>query len=252
MRKYTHAIVRKPGKNFAEGITHLRSEKPSFEKALLQHQAYCDALKSCGLTITKLDADERYPDGCFVEDVAVITENSAVITRSGVRERQGEVEEIAKILSNTMKTEAVLFPGTLEGGDVVRAENHYYIGISARTNEEGAKQLSKLLEKQGFTVSTVPVEKVLHLKTGITYLGNRRFISTTEFAEAFNTYQVIHLHPDEEYAANCLLINDFILIPSGFSIIKTSLNNLGHQVIEVEMSEFRKMNGGLTCLSLLF
>jgi len=249
---YTKAIVRRPGRNFAEGITTANLEKPDFEKALEQHSAYCDALTGCGLEIIVLESDERYPDGCFVEDTAIITGEVAVITRPGASSRMGEEAEISEILSEFRKIETIRFPGTLDGGDVLRFENHFFIGISGRTNREGARQLSAILSKYGYTASETEVGEGLHLKSGIAYLGKGNFISAEGFSKITGSSGIIILDQEENYSANCLPVNDFLLIPRGFPKSKKKIVELGYNIIELEMSEFRKMDGGLTCLSLLF
>lgn len=249
---YTRAIVRRPGRNFAKGITTSNLKQPDFNKALEQHAAYCEALIRCGVELTALDADEKYPDGCFVEDTAVVNSRVKVISKPGATTRRGEEEEIARVLAGFGPTESILPPGTLEGGDVLRAENHYYIGLSARTNLEGANQLSAILSKHGFTSSVLRVEAGLHLKSDIAYLGNGNFISTPVFSQIAHPANTIILDTDEYYSANCLRVNDYLLIPKGFPKSKMKIRELGYSIIDLEMSEFRKMDGGLTCLSLLF
>ena len=249
---YTKAIVRRPGRNFANGITMSNLGQPDFGKALDQHAAYCEALIRCGVDLTVLDADEKYPDGCFVEDTAVVNSRVKVISRPGADTRRGEEEEIARVLSGFGPTESIIAPGTLEGGDILRAENHYYIGISERTNTEGASQLSAILAKHGFTSSFVRVEAGLHLKSDIAYLGNGNFISTPVFSHVAHPANTIILDPEEYYSANCLRVNDYLLIAKGFPKSKMKILDLGYNIIELDMSEFRKMDGGLTCLSLLF
>ena len=249
---YTKAIVRRPGRNFANGITTSNLGQPDFSKALEQHAAYCEALIRCGMELTVLEADERYPDGCFVEDTAVVNSRVAVISRPGAASRMGEEEEIAQVLSGYGIVECITPPGTLEGGDVLRAENHYFIGLSARTNTEGASQLSAILSKHGFTSSVIRVEAGLHLKSDIAYLGKGNFISTPVFSKIAHPSNTIILDQDEYYSANCLAVNDFLLIAKGFPKSKMKILELGYNIIELEMSEFRKMDGGLTCLSLLF
>jgi len=249
---FTQAITRKPGRNFADGITTAELGKPDFEKALTQHEAYCNALKKCGLNVTILEADEKYPDGCFVEDTAIVTKEVAIITKPGDIARLGEEERIMEILSQHRKIETITLPGNVDGGDILRVNNHFYIGMSKRTNKEGALQLSAILNKYGYTSSEMPVKSVLHLKTGITYLGNNNYISIDEFWNSFANFNIIKLNKEENYSANCLLINDYLLIPKGFSKSKQKILDLGYQIIEIEMSEFGKMDGGLTCLSLLF
>ena len=249
---YTKAIVRRPGRNFAEGITTANLGKPDYEKALKQHSAYCDALTGCGLEIIVLESDERYPDGCFVEDTAIITGEVAVITRPGASSRMGEETEISKILEEFRKIETIRFPGTLDGGDVLRFENHFFIGISERTNREGARQLSAILSKYGYTASEREVRSGLHLKSGIAYLGKGNFLSAEGFSKIAGSSGIIILDQEESYSANCLPVNDFLLIPRGFPKSKKKIVELGYNIIELDMSEFRRMDGGLTCLSLLF
>ncbi len=249
---YTRAIVRKPGRNFATGITTSGLGRPDSGKALEQHAAYCEALIRCGVELTVLDADERYPDGCFVEDTAVVNSKVKVVSRPGAATRRGEEEAIAQVLAGYGLTEAITAPGTLEGGDILRAENHYFIGISERTNTEGAGQLSAILSKHGFTTSVIRVEAGLHLKSDIAYLGDGNFISTPVFSQVAHPANTIILDPEEYYSANCLRVNDYLLIAKGFPKSKKKIMDLGYNIIELDMSEFRKMDGGLTCLSLLF
>ena len=248
---FTKAIVRRPGWNFAEGITTSGLGKPDFEKALEQHEAYCNALIRCGLDLIVLSADERFPDGCFVEDTAVVTGEAAIITRPGATSRLGEELEISKILRDFMKIERIEHPGTIDGGDVLRVGNHFYIGISERTNNEGAEQLSIILSKHGYRASKVPVASGLHLKSGVAYLGRDNFISDGGFPFTAGS-NVIITDQEERYSANCLRVNDFLLIPKGFPSAKMQILELGFDIIELDMSEFRKMDGGLTCLSLLW
>jgi len=249
---FTKAIVRRPGRNFAKGITTSNLGNPDFKKALEQHAAYCDALVHCGVELTVLEADERYPDGCFVEDTAVVNSKVAIITNPGAASRRGEEAEISRVLSGSKTLETIQFPGTLEGGDILRAESHYYIGLSGRTNREGARQLAAILSQYGFTSSEVMVEEGLHLKSDIAYLGKGNFISTPAFSTMVYPANTVILDPDESYSANCLPVNDFLLVPKGFPKSKKKIADLGYDIIELEMSEFRKMDGGLTCLSLLF
>jgi dimethylargininase len=249
---HTKAIVRKPGKNFSERVTTSNLGKPDFQKALKQHEAYRNALIRCGLELIVLEADERYPDGCFVEDTAIVTGEAAIIARPGAASRLGEELEISKVLSGFKKIEIIEEPGNVDGGDILRVKDHFYFGLSGRTNREGSRQLSAILAKYGYTSSETEVRSGLHLKSGIAWLGKDNFISTSEFSKTAGTSNIIIIDPGEEYSANCLLVNDFLLIPSGFPGSKRRIEALGCNIIELDTSEFRKMDGGLTCLSLLF
>jgi dimethylargininase len=252
MHQYTKAIVRQPSKNFADGITTSTLGKPSYEKALEQHKAYCEALSKCGVEVILLEADEKYPDSCFVEDTAVVTKEVAIITRPGNPARLGEEIKIKDVLKDYKAIETINAPGNLDGGDILRVENHFYIGLTDRTNEDGARQLSAHLQKHGYTSSTIVVKDILHLKTGIAYLGKNNIIALDQLSKIINGSNTIILDPSESYSANCLRVNEHLLIPKGFPKSKDQILKLGYNIIEIEMSEFRKMDGGLTCLSLLF
>ena len=246
------AITRKPGKNFSKGLTTQKLGKPSYEKVIEQHKNYCNALKKCGLKVIILEPEESFPDCPFVEDTAIVTKKCAIITRLGDDTRKGEEAKIKEILSKHRKIENINAPGTVDAGDILRIENKFFIGVSKRTDENGANQLSSILKKYGYESVKIHVKNVLHLKTGITYIGNNTVVLTEEFSniKEFKDFKKIVVDAKESYAANCLLINNTLLIPKGFKKLKEKLKD--YKIIEVEMSEFRKMDGGLTCLSILF
>ncbi|MFY0544057.1 dimethylarginine dimethylaminohydrolase family protein [Brevibacillus sp. H7] len=253
--KFTRAIVRKPGKSYVNGLTTANLGKPDYERALEQHGRYVEALKQCGLAVTILEADEEFPDSTFVEDTAVFTEKCVVITNPGAESRNGEIVAMKNVVKDFTDTiEYIQHPGTLEGGDVMQAEDHFYIGLSTRTNEEGANQLKTILEKYGYGATIVPLVKFFHLKTGIAYLGNNNMVLAGEFidSEVFADFDKIVVDEDEEYAANCLCINDTVILPQGYEKTKRKIEQAGYTVMELEMSEFRKQDGGLSCLSLRF
>jgi dimethylargininase len=256
--KFRYAIVRPPSASFAEGLTTAEIGKPDLTLATQQHAAYCAALEKCGLTLTWLETDPRYPDSTFVEDTAVLTKHSAILTRPGAASRRGEVVSVEHALSGFYSSiNTVQPPGTLDGGDICQAGEHFFIGLSERTNEEGARQLAGLLEKEGFTSTTVNmrgVEGQLHLKSGMAYLDDRRLILTKpmERLDFFGDFEIVHIDPDENYAANCIRVNDYVLLVAGYPKLESELFALGYQVISLEMSEFQKMDGGMSCLSLRF
>ena len=255
---FKHVIVRRPCRAMVDGITSAPElGKPDYELALKEHDDYIAALRQCGVDVTVLPADERYPDSCFVEDPAVITRKCAIITNPGAPSRNGEKEEIlgaVKQFFSDDQIEYIQAPGTLEGGDVMMVGDHFYVGRSARTNEEGIRQFIAILEKHGLTGSEVTLEKVLHLKTGVNYLENGNmlvsgeFVTKSEFAD-FNKFVI----PEEEaYAANCIWVNDTAIVPVGYPAVEKAVRDMGYRVILVDTSEFRKLDGGLSCLSLRF
>ena len=254
----TRAIVRPPSTNFSDGLTTVDLGKPDYNTASTQHSIYCEALQSCGLTLTTLPADDQHPDSTFVEDTAILTARCAIVTRPGAETRRGETGSMEKILSPFFDDICRIEPpGTLDGGDVCAAGDHVFIGISARTNEAGAQQLADMLWAYDYKSEFVDVRNVksiLHLKSGLAYLGNNQLVVTDELAkrEQFRGYDLIRVDSDEEYAANCVLVNDAVLIAAGSLAFAKQLNHRGHRTIPLEMSEFRKMDGGLSCLSLRF
>ena len=228
---------------------------PDYDLAMLQHAKYAETLKKCGLEVVELDADERYPDSTFVEDVALLTKECAIVTRPGVPSRRGETLEIMPVLEKYYKNvEQVKAPGTVEAGDIMMVGTHFYIGISKRTNETGARQVIKFLEKYGASGSIVHLKKVLHLKTGIAYLEEDTMIASGEFLdwEEFRRFRILEIAPEECYAANCIRVNDRVIIPAGFPGAKCTIEDAGFKTDTVDVSEFRKLDGGLSCLSLRF
>jgi len=252
---FSKAIVRTPCKNLINGITTANLGLPDYVLALTQHQEYVDALRKCGLEVIVLDADEDYPDSTFIEDTVLLTPHCAVITNPGVLSRRGETAGIRKVISNYYADIAeICEPGTLEAGDVKMVGNHYYIGLSQRTNEAGAKRLIDILESYGMTGSAIKLEKVLHLKTGVSYLEKNNFVVAGEFITnpEFQKYNQLKIDDDESYAANCVWVNDYVLVAKGFPKAQKLIKEKGYNIIEVNVSEFQKLDGGLSCLSLRF
>ncbi len=254
--KFTHALLRLPGANFAAGLTQSAEGAPNPELALEQHRAYCEALSDCGLSLTVLPADPAYPDGCFVEDTALVTERGAIITRPGAPSRRGEVDVIEAALKGLFPgIPRISAPGTVDGGDVCEADGHFLIGLSARTNEAGAMELARLLEGFGYRTDILDFRKLrelLHVKTGIAYLGEGRLLATESVPRdpAFALYEIVEVPTAERYAANALRVNDHVLVAAGYPKTRAAIEALGFDVIAIEMSEFRKLDGGLSCLSL--
>ena len=252
---FKNAIVRTPCKALVNGLTSSNLGTPDYNKALAQHKQYIEALKQCSVNVTILDADERFPDSTFVEDVALMTPRCAVITNPGAPSRKEETKEIINTIKQFYDTvEYINDPGTLEAGDVMMVGSHYYIGLSERTNQHGADQLIAILEKHGMTGSVVKFEKVLHLKTGLAYLENNNLVAAGEFLKhpEFQKYNLLKIDDGESYAANCIWVNGTVLIPQGYPKSKATIEAAGYKTIEVDVSEFRKLDGGLSCLSLRF
>jgi dimethylargininase len=253
---FKHALLRLPGENLALGLSQAGDGAPDLPQALDQHQRYREALESCGLTVTVLPADPRYPDGCFVEDTAVLTAHGAILTRPGAASRRGEVDAIEAALKPIYRElERIRAPGTVDAGDVCEADGHFLVGLSARTSPEGAGQLAGLLGDLGYRADIVDIRGcrgLLHLKTGIAYLGEGRLLATSDFPRhrALAAYEIVGVPPAERYAANALRVNGRVLVAAGYPATRAAIESLGFEVLPLEMSEFRKLDGGLSCLSL--
>lgn len=257
--RFTNAIVRVPGANFSQGLTTSAEQSgPDIPKALGQHAAYCRALEACGLKVTVMAPDEQYPDGTFVEDTFVIAQRMAVATRPGAKTRMGEVAAVANAVRRFgLPLEHIEPPGTVDGGDICQVDDHFLIGVSQRTNEAGAAQLAAILKRHQYTASLVDIRRhasLLHLKSGIAYLGERRLLAAPGFPaiDGMDDYDKIEVASTEAYAANAVRINDEVLIATGYPGLAGALAKRGYRTRALDMSEFRKMDGGLSCLSLRF
>ena len=253
---FKNAIVRKPGRSLINGITSAPElGTPEYRIAIKQHDNYIEALKFCGLEVIVLQADERFPDSCFVEDVAVCTKKFAMIAKPGAPSRRGEEKEVIEVIKKFYNDlEYIKEPGTLEGGDVMMVKDHFYIGLSKRTNREGAKQPMKALGKYEMSSSIVEISEMLHLKSGLAYLEKNVLLVAGEFINnlKFKGFNKIIIDEDEIYSANCIRINDYVLVPAGCPKTKEKIETAGLEVIVIDTSEYRKVNGGLSCLSLRF
>ena len=251
---YRYAIVRQPGNNFHQGIKTADLGEPTFDVMIKQHGIYTETLESLGLEMILLEPLIDCPDGYFVEDTAVITPEIAIITNPGAETRRNETWSIESTLSEFREIAHITAPGTLDGGDVLEVENQFFIGISSRTNRVGADQLGNILIKLGYRWTPIEVKGGLHLKSFVNYIGENTLVTTKNYAglEEFEPYNKIVLNPVETPAANSLWVNCHLLVPYGFSTAAEKLNATGIPIIQLDVSEAQKMDGGLTCMSLRF
>jgi dimethylargininase len=250
----THAIVRKPGKNFARGITTAKNQQHSYPLIMRQHEGYVETLRSSGLEVILLDPLPDWPDAYFVEDTAVVTPDVAIITVPGAESRRGETDSIASVLAEFRNIEHMQLPGTLDGGDVLMVGTHFIIGISERTNEKGAAQVGSILEHYGNTWSKVTVRTGLHLKSSVNLVGRNTLLTTKELSghKKLAPYDKIVVDEKEKSACNTLWVNNTLIVPEGFPALRKKLEPIGLDITELDISEVSKMDGGLTCMSLRF
>ncbi|TPR53710.1 dimethylarginine dimethylaminohydrolase family protein [Metamycoplasma neophronis] len=258
---YKTFIVKRPCHALIDGITGSPElGKPDYENAVKQHDEYIKAIKSLGIEVEVLPSDERYPDSCFVEDpVIIIPGELAIITNPGAESRNGEKAEMLPTIQKFFPEEKIKYikaPGYMDGGDVMPVGDTYYIGLSDRTNAEAIKQFEEFVKPLGKKVIAIPVTQFLHLKTGTTYIENGNLLVTGEFEQTpeFQQFNLIRVPKEEEYGVNVIYCNDNIIMPAGYPTVKKALESLpGYKkILEVDSSEYKKIDGGLTCLSVRF
>jgi dimethylargininase len=252
---FTHALVRYPTSNMGDGLTTQQLGAPDFARAMQQYSAYLEALHRCGLTITTLPADPTYPDGCFVEDAAIMYRDLVVITQPGADSRLGESASIAEAFKshNLIRMTG---EGRLDGGDVLFCADRVLIGVSQRTNQEGANQLRNALTDydSSLKIDFVPFGGVLHLKTGVTELALGVLLHSPMMTAdyAFDFAENYDLPLREAHGANVLPINDTLMLMAGYPTVAKLAEKHYPSIVELPMSEFEKMDGSLTCLSLRY
>lgn len=254
----TRAIVRRPAPNLGDGITTASLGAPDVPLALAQHAAYCGALARAGVAVTALDADPHHPDAHFVEDAAIALGMRAVLARPGAAARRDEPDALREPLRQWFSTlDQIVAPGTLDGGDVCDAGERCFIGISPRTNRAGAAQFARIVEATGrdpIVVDVRPVAGVLHLKSAMASLGDGTIVVTDECLSVLPAPlgRIVRVGDNETYAANCVRVNDVVFVAAGYPRIRRDLERAGYPTVALDVSEFRKMDGGLSCLSIRF
>lgn len=234
----------------------VRSSKEEINVAIAkkQHSEYCKILKQQGLKLIPVSADNTLPDSCFVEDTAAIFNEKAVICNMKTKSRAREVVEVAKILSKIRDTYYIEPPATIDGGDILKAEDTVFVGLTSRTNMHAVKQLKGILSKSGFKIVPVEVHNVLHLKSACTYLGDNHVVVAEGCFDTalLHDYRKVVVPKGEEYAADCLAVNRKVVVAKGYPRTRRLIEGAGFSTVELNVSEFRKGDGALTCLSILF
>ena len=250
--KTKRAIVREPSKSYTQCVSsHPLHHTVSLERAKQQHINYCDALSSLGLELIKLPPKKEYSDSCFVEDTAVVFGNRAFITRMGVQSRRGEDKEVEEVLKEYFTTKRATEPATIEGGDVLHLPDRLICGITQRTNELGTKQMEDWLHVK---VDTIINPNIVHLKSYMKFLGKNTLILDDGYNNhpLLQGFDLLIIPMKESYSVNCLSINNTVIMSNNFKYVQDVVTEAGFEVISLEMSEFEKCQGALTCLSIIF
>ncbi len=235
-------------------LTYLPRQSIDFRKMTAQHQAYCELLKAHGFDVVTMSRSIDQPDAAFVEDTAVVLDEVAIIANMGIPSRRTEVGAVEAELLKYRPVARVLAPATLEGGDVLVVGNTIFVGKSTRSNEAGQRALKHIVGRFDYTVVPVDVCDCLHLKTACTALSNRSVLVNPDWVniDHFSDFNVITVDPDEPWAANTISLGDKILMHAGFPRTHAILQELNFNITTIDISEFLKVEAGLSCLSLLF
>ncbi|HEV8695289.1 MAG TPA: arginine deiminase family protein [Lysobacter sp.] len=249
------AITREVSPSLADcELTHVARTPIDIDKANAQHRAYQRTLASLGCRVLTLEAEPMMPDAVFVEDVAVVLDEVAVMTRPGATSRREEGASVAKVLQRYRPLCTIEAPGTIDGGDVLRIGRTLYVGQSGRSNAEGIAQLAGAIAEFGYRVQAVPIRGCLHLKSSVTAVRDDTLLLQPAWVDAtsFPGFNIIEVDPDEEHAANVLRIGDSVVMPACFPRTQQRLRDAGIDVVTVDVSELQKAEGATTCCSLVF
>jgi dimethylargininase len=245
------ALVRAPAANLAEGlVTHIRRKKVDLEKANEQWDLYVETLNACGWQTVEVDPRDDLADSVFVEDTVVMLGKTAVITSPGAEARAEEILATEKAVRELgLKVERISQPGTLDGGDVLKVGGTIYVGRGGRTNGEGIRQFREIASRLGYTVVAVPVTKALHLKTAVTALPDGTIIGYPPLVDNTAIFPRFQPVPEAHGTAVVVLASDLLLLSSAAPKTAVLLQDLGYNVVTVDISEFEKLEGCVTCLS---
>ncbi len=250
-----HAIVRpvSPSMERCE-LTHIARSCIDVTRAQAQHRGYVQTLQLLGCHIVELPAESEMPDAVFVEDTAVVLEEVAVLTRPGAKSRQSEVASIAKALAPFRPCFFIESPGTLDGGDLLRIGRELYVGRSERSNASGIAQLTRILQRFGYQVTPVTIRNCLHLKTAVTQVGPSTLLINDAWVDrkVWAGMNFVAVDPEEPFAANALFLAETVIHPASAVRTRDHLAASGIRVISVDISEFEKAEGGVTCCSVIF
>ena len=235
-------------------LTHIAREPINYERAHAQHKQYTDALNSLGLEVVSLDAEPDLPDSVFVEDVALVMDECAIMLNPGASSRRPEVASVEKVLAQHREIFRIQPPATVDGGDILTVGQTVYVGISSRSTDNAIEQMKAILESRNYQVRAVRVTGCLHLKSAVTQVSEDTLLINPEWVskDDFHGMQFIEVDPSEPYAANAVLVDNTIIYPSSFPKTRAKLEEVGIKILVVDADELAKAEGAVTCCSLIF
>jgi dimethylargininase len=233
--------------------TYIAHDSIDYNHALLQHENYCQTLRNLGAKVQTLGVNLPLPDCVFIEDTVIVLDELAILCSMGTESRRLEPPGIEAELRKYRHVEEITLPATIEGGDVLRVGRQLLVGISSRTNRVGISALRSIVQPHGYTVTPIPVHGCLHLKTACTALDESRLLINPNWIDAtpLCNFELQPIPPTEPFAANILPLAGRICIAAGHVKTADLLDKLGFDIQPIDLSEFAKAEGGLTCLSIL-
>ena len=250
---YNQAIVRRPGASVVAGLRSDAGADPDLAGLCAEHEAYASALEAAGVAVEILPPLESFADSVFVEDPALVFPEGAILLRPGAASRLGEAEALAPILRRRFDRVLALGEGFADGGDVLVTPDRVFIGLSGRTDAAGAAALARLLAELGYRAEVVQTPpSILHFKTGSALLDEETIVATPALAASgiFEGFRVLTVPEGEEAAANLLRINDVVLVGAAFPRTIELLAERSFDVVPLAVAEIRKLDAGLSCMSL--
>jgi dimethylargininase len=235
-------------------LTHLSRQAIDISKARAQHEAYEQRLSQAGCSIVRLPSADDLPDSVFIEDVAVVFDELAVVARPGAPSRRGETACVAEALQAYRPLRHIEAPGTLDGGDVLTVGKQVFVGVSQRTNKAAISQLAQVLQPYGYQVCDLPVGGCLHLKSAVTALSDNQLLINRAWvpADQFRSFRLVDVDGSEPYAANALRVGDRVIYPTGYPRTRERLEAAGVNILDMDVTELIKAEGAVTCCSLVF
>ena len=234
-------------------LTHLTRVPIDVALAEAQHANYVEALAEAGCRVERLPTASDLPDSVFIEDIAIVFDELAIITRPGAESRRGETPVVADAVARYREVRRIEAPGTIDGGDVLVCGRQVFVGESTRTNAAAIEQMRGILGPFGYTVCPLRVGGYLHLKSAVTLVAERLLLANPAWidGDAFRGYKIVGVAAGEPAAANALGLRDRVILPAAFPRTAERLRAHGLTVTPVDVGELAKAEGGVTCCSLI-
>lgn len=247
-------MTREVSAGFADcELTHLPRVPIDVHRARAQHAVYEQALRDAGYTVECLTSRADMPDSVFIEDIAVVVDEVAIVTLPGAPSRRAEIPAVAEALSRYRPIRNIQPPATVDGGDVLVVGHQVFVGASTRTNAAAVDQMRSILAPLGYTVCAVPVRGCLHLKSAVTALADDLLLANPSWLDkaAFRGFEFVDVDPLEPMAANAVRLHDRIIYAKAFPRTAERIASRGLRVEVIDASELAKAEGGVTCCSVI-